>query len=408
MKVALLRVGSIVRVGLSAIGRNKMRSALTVLGIIIGVACVIAMVSVATGASNAVQSSINSLGSNFLMIFPGATTQSGARLFTGNSALTEDDALAIKNECTACAYVSPGNRTSAQIVAGELNWGTSIYGAGVEWPLVRAWNVAEGSFFTEPDVKGSMKVAVLGATVAEKLFPDGGAIGQTIRIKNVPFRVIGVLEKKGSTQMGDQDDTVIAPYTTVMKRLEGRNRLGNILVGAVSPDMVGEAQAQIEALLRQRHRIPPGGDADFMIRTQNEIASMAAQSTKTFSVLLGSVAAISLLVGGIGIMNIMLVSVTERTREIGIRLAVGAKARHVLAQFLIEAVVLSVVGGAIGVGVGMAASRILAQSLGWAVSIGPGPILMAFGVSALIGIFFGFYPARKASRLDPIEALRYE
>ena len=409
MRISLLRAASILKVGLKAILRNKMRSALTVLGIVIGVACVIAMVAVANGASQAVQSQISSLGSNFIMIFPGAVTQSGARLFTGNSTLTEEDAAALKTECPAVAYVSPATRTSGQVVAGELNWSTSVQGGSVDWTFIRAWNVSQGAFFTDSDVRSATKVVVLGATVAEKLFPAGGAVGQTIRIKNVPVRVVGVLERKGGSTMGqDQDDTIIAPYTTVMKRLSGRPKLDMILVGAVSGDAVDQAQREIDALLRQRHRIQSGQDADFMMRSQEEIMSMAAQSTKTFSMLLGSVAAISLLVGGIGIMNIMLVSVTERTREIGIRLAIGAKAHHVLAQFLLEAVILSAVGGAIGVALGIGASKVLSKLQGWPVSIGTTPVVVAFCFSALVGVFFGFYPARKASRLDPIEALRYE
>ncbi len=405
----LQRVGAIVRIGMRAILRHKVRSVLTVLGIVIGVACVITMVAIGTGASQSVQSMINALGSNFIMIFPGAVTQSGARIFTGQSSLTVEDAEAIRTECPAVAYVSPGTRTAAQIVAGEQNWGTQIQGVDVDWPFIRSWNVSEGSFFTSGDVRSATKVVVLGATVAESLFPQGGAIGQTIRIKNVPFRVVGVLERKGGSQMGmDQDDVAVAPFTTVMKRLEGRDRLGMILVGAADPSLVPDAMQQIEALLRQRRRLQPGQENDFMMRSQEEMAATSSQVTGTMSTLLGSAAAISLLVGGIGIMNIMLVSVTERTREIGIRMAVGAKRRDVLAQFLIEAVVLSLVGGAIGVLLGIAASRIIADKAEWPIDITPGAIALAFGTAALIGIFFGFYPARKASRLDPIEALRYE
>jgi putative ABC transport system permease protein len=409
MRVALIRTGNILKVGLKAILRNKMRSSLTMLGIIIGVGCVITMVAVASGASEAVQASITSMGTNFIMIFPGAVSQSGARLFTGQSTLTPEDAAAIKAECPSVAYVSPGVRSAAQVVAGELNWGTGIYGADVDWPFIRAWNVAEGSFFTEADVKAAAKVCVLGATVADALFPSGGAVGQVVRIKHVPFRVIGVLDRKGGSTMGsDQDDTILAPYTTVMKQLSGTIRFGIIQAAAAGPDRVEDAKGEIEALLRQRHRIQPGQDSDFAMRTQEEAASMAAESVRTFSILLGSVAAISLLVGGIGIMNIMLVSVTERTREIGVRMAIGAKARDVLGQFLLEAVVLSVVGGAIGMLAGIAASSLISRLAGWPVSIGGGAVAMAFGFSAAVGVFFGFYPARKAASLDPIEALRYE
>jgi putative ABC transport system permease protein len=409
MNVGWMRVANIVKVGLQSIARNKLRSALTMLGIVIGVACVIAMVAVASGASSSIQAQIDALGSNFLMIFPGTTTSSGARMFSGSSTLTVEDAAAIRADCPSIAYVSATARTSAQVVAGELNWATQIQGVDVDFPFIRAWNVSEGDFFTDADVRSATKVAVLGRTVADALFPAGGATGSTIRIKNVPFRVVGVLEKKGGSTMGqDQDDAIVAPYTTVMKRLEGRSRVGMILAAASSPGRVADAQREIESLLRQRHRIGPGQEADFMIRSQEEMASTAAASSKTLSVLLGSVAAISLLVGGIGIMNIMLVSVTERTREIGIRMAIGAKGRHVLAQFLLEAVVLSVVGGLTGIVLGVGASELIARYAGWPVALGVGPILMAFGFAALIGIFFGFYPARRAAALDPIDALRFE
>ncbi len=409
MRVTLVRTANILKVGLKAILRNKLRSSLTMLGIIIGVGCVIAMIAVASGASASIQSNITSLGTNFIMVFPGAVTQSGARIFSGQSTLTPEDAEAIAAECASVAYSSPGVRTGGQIIAGELNWGTQVYGVGLDWPFIRAWNIAEGSFFTESDVKGGAKVCVLGRTVADSLFPEGGAVGQLVRIKNVPFRVVGVLEKKGGSTMGqDQDDLVAAPYTTIMKRLAGTNRINTIYVSAVSVDRVAAAQKEIQALLRQRQRLGPGQDDNFMMRSQEEMASMAAQSSQTLSNLLGTVAAISLLVGGIGIMNIMLVSVTERTREIGLRMAIGAKSRHVLAQFLLEAVVLSVVGGAIGVLLGALASHLISRFAGWPVSVGISSVALAFGFSALVGVFFGFYPARKASRLDPIEALRYE
>ncbi len=409
MNVGWMRVANIVKVGLQSIARNKMRSALTMLGIVIGVACVIAMVAVASGASRSIQAQIDALGTNFLMIFPGTTTSSGARMFSGSSNLSVEDAAAIRADCPSVAYVSATSRTSAQVVAGELNWATQIQGVDVDFTFIRSWNMSEGDFFTDSDVRGATKVAVLGRTVSDALFPAGDAVGSTIRIKNVPFRVVGVLEKKGGSTMGqDQDDAIVAPYTTVMKRLEGRSRVGMILAAASSPYRVDEAKSEIDLLLRQRHRIGPGQDADFMIRSQEEMASTAAASSKTLSVLLGSVAAISLLVGGIGIMNIMLVSVTERTREIGIRMAIGAKGRHVLAQFLLEAVVLSVVGGIVGIALGVGASELIARYAGWPVALGAGPIFMAFGFAALIGIFFGFYPARRAAALDPIDALRFE
>ena len=409
MRVVAVRVASIAKVGMKAILRNPMRSTLTMLGIIIGVACVIAMVSVASGASRSVQEAIGSLGTNFIMVFPGAVTQSGARIHGGESTLTEDDVEAVRRECPSVAYVSAGVRSAGQVVAGGLNWGTAIYGVGVDWPLIRAWNTSQGEFFTEAEVRAGAKVCVLGAAVAEALFPDGRAVGQVVRIKNVPFRVLGVLERKGGTTMGtDQDDQVVAPYTTVMKRLMGTTRISIMYVAAVSSEAVPRAQEEIEALLRQRHRIQAGQPSDFMMRSQEEIAGRAAESSRTMSLLLGSVAAISLLVGGIGIMNIMLVSVTERTREIGVRLAVGAKARHILLQFLLEAVILSVVGGGMGIALGMGVSRLLSRLAGWPTIVGAGSVGLAFGFAALVGVFFGFYPARKASRLDPIEALRYE
>ncbi|MGA7616420.1 MAG: ABC transporter permease [Thermoanaerobaculia bacterium] len=409
MRASVLRFWNISRVGLKAIARNKLRSALTMLGIVIGVACVIAMVAVASGASQSVQATINSLGSNFIMIFPGASTQSGAHIFTGQSNLTPEDAQAIKTECPSVAYVSPGVRTAAQVVAGEMNWGTSINGVDVDWPMIRAWNVDEGEFFTDGEVKAGSKVAVIGKTVSENLFPEGNPVGQVIRIRNVPFRVDGVLERKGGSTMGqDQDDTIVIPYTTAMKRLIGTTKLQIIYVSAVSESRVEEAQHEIDAVLRQRHHIQPGQDTDFMMRSQEEIASRAADTSRTLKLLLGSVAAISLIVGGIGIMNIMLVSVTERTREIGIRMAVGAKGRHVLLQFLLEAIALSVAGGAIGVLLGVGASRMLSHAAGWPVSVTSSSIALAFGCAAGIGIVFGVYPARKAAGLDPIEALRYE
>jgi putative ABC transport system permease protein len=405
----MLKFLTILKVGLKAIARNKMRSALTALGIIIGVACVIAMVGVGRGSQAAIQSQINALGTNFLMVFPGVATQSGARIFTGESTLTEDDVAAVRAEAPSVAYVSPMSRSSGQIVYGSANWGTQVQGVGVEWPFIRSWNTSQGTFFGDNEVRSATKVAVLGSTVATALFGDKNPIGATIRIKNFPFRVIGVLETKGgSTQGQDQDDTVVAPYTTVMRLLKGRNRIDMFMASAVSADAVAQAQTEIDALLRQRHRLQPGQDSDFMIRSQQEIAETANETSRTLSILLASAASISLLVGGIGIMNIMLVSVTERTREIGIRMAIGAKGKDILTQFLVEALTLSIAGGLIGIVLGVGASRILAWKAQWNIALPPESILLAFGFSVAIGVFFGFYPARKASRLDPIEALRYE
>ena len=405
----MLKFLTILKVGLKAIARNKMRAALTALGIIIGVACVIAMIGVGQGSQAAIQSQISALGTNFLMVFPGVATQSGARIFTGESTLTEDDVAAVKAECPAVAYVSEVSRTGAQVVAGNLNWGTQIQGVGVEWPFVRSWNVEKGAFFGDSEVRAAAKVCVLGATVADSLFSGQDPVGQTVRIKNFPFRVIGVLETKGGSVMGqDQDDLVVAPYTTVMRLLKGKTKIDMFMASAVSRSAVAEAQKEIEALLRQRHRIQPGGDSDFMIRSQQEIAQTADQTSKTLSLLLAAAASISLLVGGIGIMNIMLVSVTERTREIGIRMAIGAKGRDIRVQFLIEALTLSIAGGAIGIALGVGVSEFIALKAHWPILLSPRAILLAFGFSAAIGVFFGFYPAQKASLLDPIEALRYE
>jgi len=409
MKSSVMRISNITLVGLRAIARNKMRSFLTALGIIIGVACVIAVVAIGNGATKSIENTINALGTNYIMLFPGATTSSGARTFTGNSNFTAEDADAIKAECPAVAYVSPFVRASAQVVAGELNWGTSVQGVGVDYPLIRSWNVAQGTFFSDQDVKSASKTCVLGNTVAENLFPDGQAVGQIVRIKNVPFKVVGVLEKKGGNMMGqDQDDVVIAPYTTVMKRLSGKTKIDMIQLSAASASQVQEAQNEVDAVLRQRHRIPPNGDSDFQMRSQEEIAQAQGQQATVLRMLLICIAAISLFVGGIGIMNIMLVSVTERTREIGIRMAIGAKGRHVLLQFLFEAVTLAIVGGGVGVGLGVAASLIIKRFLQWPIIVTPTSVALSFGVAAAVGIFFGFYPARKAARLDPIDALRYE
>jgi putative ABC transport system permease protein len=402
-------MGNITIVGLKSIARNKLRSFLTALGVIFGVACVIVAVAIGAGVAASVAEMINSLGSNYIMVMPGAATQSGARIFTGQSTLTEDDAQAIKREAPAVAYVSPNVRSAGQVVAGEMNWGTSVQGVDIDWPNIRAWNVEEGTFFTDSDVRSGAKVAVLGKSVADALFPNGGSVGQIIRIKNVPFRVVGVLEKKGGSMMGsDQDDMIVAPYTTVMKRLAGQQRVGMIIVSAASAEQVNDAMDQIDALLRQRHRIPPGGDSDFMMRSQEEIAQANAQQVKMMRNLLVGIAIVSLAVGGIGIMNIMLVSVTERTREIGIRMAIGARSRHVLLQFLFEAVTLSVLGGLLGVLFGIGIAKLVEKVAKWPIVVSPSSILIAFAVAATVGIFFGFYPARKASRLDPIEALRYE
>jgi putative ABC transport system permease protein len=405
------KVGNTVKVSLRAIGRNKMRSALTMLGIIIGVACVIATIGIGEGARVFMQSQLNALGTNFLMIFPGTTTAGGVRGGWGtNSKLSSDDVEAIRRECDTCAYVSAQNRTVAQVVYGNLNWSTSINGTEIDWPLIRSWNVEKGEFFTEADNRAAAKVAVIGQTIEEQLFPGEDPIGKIIRIREIPFKIIGVLEEKGSSMMGsDQDDIIVAPYETVKKKLmRDTTSVGTILISSVSNQAVEQTQQEVSILLRQRHRIGQGQDDDFGIRTQTEMLEQANQQSATLSVLLWSIAGVSLLVGGIGIMNIMLVSVTERTREIGIRMAIGAKGRDIRAQFLIEAMVLALAGGVTGIFLGLLIQRLVAQFGGWPVSLQSQAILLAFGFSALVGIFFGFYPAQKASRLDPIEALRYE
>ena len=408
----MTKTTSILKVAFRAMGRNKMRSLLTALGIIIGVACVVATIGIGEGARVQAESQLQSLGTNFLMIFPGTTTSSGARSGWGsNSKLSEQDVDAIRQEVSSVSYVSASIRTVAQVVYGNQNWSTSIQGGEVDWTAIRSWNVAEGQFFTDADNRAAAKVCVLGRTVATTLFGDEDPIGKMIRIKNIPFRVVGVLEPKGGSMMGqDQDDTVIAPYQTVRKKIMGTTAVGMIMTAVSSPEFVSQAQDEISALLRQRHKInkAAGQEDDFMIRSQTEMLAQAEQQSRTMAVLLWSIAGVSLLVGGIGIMNIMLVSVTERTREIGVRMAIGAKGADIRAQFLVEAVVLAVAGGLVGIGLGVGIQQAVAKFAGWPVLVSSTSVSLAFLFSALIGVTFGFYPALKASRLDPIEALRYE
>jgi putative ABC transport system permease protein len=408
----MTKTGNILKVAFRALGRNKLRSLLTALGIIIGVACVVATIGIGEGARLQAENQLKSLGTNFLMIFPGTTTSSGAKTgWGGSSRLSGDDVEALKREVQTVAYVSATIRTVAQVIYGNQNWSTSIQGGEVDWPLIRSWNVSQGQFFTDQDNRSANKVCVLGQTVTTNLFGDEDPIGKTIRIKNIPFKVVGVLDSKGGSTMGqDQDDIVIAPYETVRKKIMGTTAVGAILASAASNELVSRAQEEITALLRQRHRInkATGQDDDFMIRSQTEMLQQAEEQSRTMSALLWSIAGVSLLVGGIGIMNIMLVSVTERTREIGVRMAIGAKGGDIRAQFLVEAVVLAITGGAVGIGLGIGIQRTVARFAGWPVSVQPNAIWLAFLFSALVGIAFGFYPALKASRLDPIEALRFE
>jgi putative ABC transport system permease protein len=393
-----------------ALRRNKLRSSLTMLGIIIGVGAVIAMTSIGSGAKAQVQAQIASLGQNVLLVWPGSVTQSGVRTGWGSSsALSLDDVEAIRRECPAIDKISPGRNTSAQVVAGNLNWFTQVQGVGIEHLEIRDWPLAAGSFFTEQDVRAAAKVAIIGATVADQLFGGHDPLGEIIRIRKVPCMVIGVLSRKGQNVLGqDQDDTILVPYTTAMKRIIGSDRLGSITMTARSADLLEEAQRQVEALLRQRHRIQPDQPDTFTVRNQTEIAEAATATARIMTVLLGSIASVSLIVGGIGIMNIMLVSVTERTREIGIRMAIGAMGRDILVQFLVEAVVLSVIGGVIGIALGVGTATILSKVTGWPTLISYGAVALSFLFAAAVGIVFGFYPARKAANLDPIEALRYE
>ena len=408
----MTKTGNILKVAFRALGRNKLRSLLTALGIIIGVACVVATIGIGEGARTQSENQLKSLGTNFLMIYPGTMTSSGARSgFGSNSKLSEGDVDAIREEVSSVVYVSATIRTVAQVIYGNQNWSTSIQGGEVDWPLIRSWNVEQGQFFTDADNRAASKVCVLGKTIVTNLFGDEDPVGKMVRIKNIPFRVVGVLESKGGSMMGqDQDDTVIAPYQTVRKKLMGTTAVGGILASAASNEMVTRAQEEISALLRQRHKISKatGQDDDFMIRSQTEMLQQAEEQSKTMSMLLWSIAGVSLLVGGIGIMNIMLVSVTERTREIGVRMAIGAKGGDIRAQFLVEAVVLAVTGGVLGIALGVGIQRAVAYYAHWPVLVSSDSVSLAFVFSALIGVTFGFYPALKASRLDPIEALRYE
>jgi len=323
--------------------------------------------------------------------------------------LTDEDAQAIKDNCPAVQWVSPVIRTGAQVVTGNLNWGTSVEGYSPDFPLIRSWPIASGVFFTEQDVRGATKVCVLGKTVVDNLFPGQDPVGQIIRIRKLPFKVIGVLSSKGQNAFGrDQDDIVVAPHTTVLRKLTGRDHINSIIVSATDRSRIDEASSQIAELLRQRHKIPSGQEDDFTIRSQLDIASAATSTSGIMTILLGAIASVSLMVGGIGIMNIMLVSVTERTREIGIRMAVGAKGRDIMIQFLAESIVLSLVGGVVGIGLGVLSAKVISALLHWPVFTSVPAMAISFFFAGFVGIFFGFYPARKASLLDPIEALRYE
>ena len=405
-----MRIAPTFHVAYRALRRNKMRSVLTALGIIIGVGAVIAMVGIGNGAKAQVEAQIASLGENVILIFSGSTTSSGIRTgWGGAGTLKIEDAEAIRREVPGVIGVSEEVVSTTQVAAGNQNWFTRIFGESADYFDIRQWPLADGVPFTPQDVRSANKVCVIGRTTATQIYGNENPIGQILRIKNVPFTITGVLTAKGLSPQGvDQDDIVVMPYTSAMKRVIGGTTLRNINVQIGDPAQIAAAQQQIISLLRQRHNIRPGRDDDFTVRTQQEIAETATATSRVMTVLLGAIAGVSLLVGGIGIMNIMLVSVTERTREIGVRMAVGARGNDILTQFLIEAVTLSSVGGIIGIICGIGASRVLSSYAHWPTLISIGSIAIAFLFSAAVGVFFGFYPARKAAALDPIEALRYE
>ena len=400
----------VLRVALKALARNKMRTALTMLGMIIGVSAVITMVALGTGAQSSIETQIQAAGTNMIMVSAGNFQAGGVRMGQGNaSTLSPDDALAIQN-VEGVQYTAPGVSTRGQVVAGNMNWGTQIQGTDVDLPLIRSWPATRGAFFTPTDVLTAAKVAVLGAVVHDQLFgADINPVGEVIRINNQPFTVVGVMASKGQSGMGqDQDDVIYVPYTTVMKKLRGITYVQNVTVSAASATDTSPTADRISTLLRTRHKIQTGEPDDFMVRTMEEMASVRVEATATMTALLAGIAGVSLLVGGIGIMNIMLVSVTERTREIGLRMAIGARGRDVLLQFLVEAVVLSLFGGAVGIALGLGFSRGVTLWMSWPTAVSPSAVGVAFAFAAVTGVFFGFYPARKAAALDPIEALRFE
>ena len=404
-----------VEIALTALRANRLRSALTMLGIVIGVAAIIAMVAVGSGATERIQQQIEAIGSNLILVIPGSITSNGVRLGSGATVtLSEDDARAIASECPAVATVAPTVRGGAQVTYGNNNWATSIVGTTPDYLTIRDQTVVRGNPFSADDGSSGTKVALLGGTVSQNLFGSADPTGQTIRIKNVPFTVDGVLSAKGQSPTGqDQDDVILIPISTAKRQVVGASQanagsIGAIMVQAVDAHSMDEAQSEIEALVRQRHRMRPGQDDDFTVRNLSDVFSAQESSARVMSILLGAIASVSLVVGGIGIMNIMLVSVTERTREIGLRIAIGARTRDLLAQFLVEAVTLSILGGIAGILVGVTASALISHFAGWNTLVSPTAIALAFVFSALVGVFFGYYPARKAALLDPIEALRFE
>jgi len=405
----------LLRIALRALAVNKLRSALTMLGIVIGVGAVIVMIAVGAGAQARVEEQIRALGSNLLLVMPGSTTAGGVRLgFGSGSTLTEDDVAAVNREIPE-ALAAPALRGTAQVIWSNSNWSTQIFGVTPEYLDVRQWALASGRVFEPAEMAAAAKVCLIGATVARQLFGAADPLDQSIRIKRVPFTVIGVLDVKGQSMMGtDQDDLILMPIKTARSRVLGtasaaRNRtVGTIWVKVADGIDTKVVEEQVRSLLRQRHRIQPGADDDFSLRNLAEVMAAQEASSRVLALLLAAVASVSLLVGGIGIMNIMLVSVTERTREIGLRMAVGARTRDILGQFLVEAVTLSLIGGLAGVGLGVAASVVIAELAGWRIVLSPEAVALAVAFAFVIGVFFGFYPARKAARLNPVEALRFE
>jgi putative ABC transport system permease protein len=406
-----MKQSTLLKVAAQSIRKNKMRTLLTMLGIVIGVSAVIVMVAIGNGARQQIESRINSLGTNVILVMPTASNKGGASQGAGSyNKLTVADADKIKREATLVSAVSPVAATAAQVIGGEGNWRTRINGVSLDYFTIRDWGTSSGQLFTDADIRSGRKVALLGATVAKTLFPGSDPVGAQVQIGHVPFTVVGVMQAKGqSGGGGDEDDIVFMPYTTAENRLTGRENLGHILVKAFSASQMPAAEDEIAGIMRESHKLnPSGAEDDFFQRNQTEVIQAVTSTTRTMSALLAAIASISLVVGGIGIMNIMLVSVTERTREIGIRMAIGARGRDVLNQFLVESIAMSVMGGLVGLVVGYAGAMLLRRVTGWPVATPLSAVLIAVGFSAAVGVFFGLYPARKAAALNPIEALRYE